>query len=1215
MSTPTLVRCLVSGFLVALILVAAPLSLGAEDGAEAAAAAPALSAFERWADACVAARSGGAPAPALEDGIRLARDRRAAMRDLMRDDPTAAVAHALPDGIRRALPPAVAALVEERVRGRGDIRVDRSSPHPAGVAPDRLPRIVSLGGRTYPAIVCGTRACDQDFLDVPLWGIAIDGVMVVAPSPLERVGSGDVPEAPRIEGGVFAREGGEIRRFADEATFEAYERRVLYPTGALPLAPQDLARLRARPAVGSVRPNRTWLERVNAERRAKGIPALRETDVPLAPHGREMVPSPVPSSAALFQAPLDLPSAVDNSKTKYFPPIRDQGSLGSCAAFAAAYYQLTTMTARARDWDAAAGGDTFRFSPKWVYTMKNGGENEGTYIDVNLDLVAEHGCATWAEFPYDGNYRAWCLNPAVWRAAIGRKTDPCVMLWDVDTDAGLAKLKALLAGGYVVTFATQPPYSYADWEKQQVRNDPDDPDDDAFVGKSICRYVRVKTAALHAMTIVGYNDHVWCDINGNGRVDAGEKGALRIANSWGNWEDGGFTWLAYDALRPVSAVSGFAPADKVAGFDGSVCYVATARASYTPGLLMKFTVLHPKRSDMKMLVGMGSTSETAPSASNQWNGEALYYDGGPYAFDGSTSSTIQGTFYLDVSNLGPAIGATKRYFLGMQDGSATPSTGSILSATLIDAWDGEREIATITPSANPGQFNPPTGVANASTAWCWVDYQLPAPAGTPSIEVVAPNGGEYFNPNGSNGFSLSVIWHADRVSIVNVDLLKGGARFKRLASGLPAARSLFKANISNTTASGDDFTVSVSSADPGGSAGDASDAPFTIDCPPAPQNVTVSPANVNLPAGAQQPYFAVVYDQWGAVMAPPPPITWSVDAGGGTIDGAGLLTAGDTAGAYRVEAKAGLVWSSVTVYIGTAVKPVVWVALKPGADRAYEGNRAAGAFEMRRAPAGPDPIAIGITLKGTASEGVDYDPVGTTVTIPGSAEKAEVVVHPRLDSLVEGDETVKLNVASASDYVTGKPSIATVLIVDAGAPVEITVPLAAGYTLIAPPLDAGTSLTAEGLAQQINAQGGTCTSVIAYDAATGAFVTHPAGTAVSNFDIEVGKGYFVRCAAAGTWRAGGFRFSAPAGALTLKAGYNLVGLPVEPSAPGTYTAEGATIEINAQGGGATQIIRYDETTGQFVTHPVGTALQNFTLELGRGYFVRCTKESVWTVSR
>jgi hypothetical protein len=179
---------------------------------------------------------------------------------------------------------------------------------------------------------------------------------------------------------------------------------------------------------------------------------------------------------------------------------------------------------------------------------------------------------------------------------------------------------------------------------------------------------------------------------------------------------------------------------------------------------------------------------------------------------------------------------------------------------------------------------------------------------------------------------------------------------------------------------------------------------------------------------------------------------------------------------------------------------------------------------------------------------------------------------------------------------------------------EIASTLTPGYNLIALPLTPQAPLTAEGLAQQINAQGGTCTSVIAYDSATGAFVTHPAGTAVSNFDVVTGRGYFVRCTAASTWRILGFRFNALSGDVPLTTGYTLVSLPVEPSAPRAYTAEAAAIEINAQGGGATQIIRYDETRGQFVTHPVGTAVENFSLELGRGYFVRCTNSSRWTIT-
>ena len=59
------------------------------------------------------------------------------------------------------------------------------------------------------------------------------------------------------------------------------------------------------------------------------------------------------------------------------------------------------------------------------------------------------------------------------------------------------------------------------------------------------------------MAIVGYNDNIWTDINNNDKVDAGEMGALKIVNSWGTgYCNGGFVWVAYDALNSVTSVNG-----------------------------------------------------------------------------------------------------------------------------------------------------------------------------------------------------------------------------------------------------------------------------------------------------------------------------------------------------------------------------------------------------------------------------------------------------------------------------------------------------------------------------------------------------------------------------------------------------------------------------------------------------------------------------------
>lgn len=71
-----------------------------------------------------------------------------------------------------------------------------------------------------------------------------------------------------------------------------------------------------------------------------------------------------------------------------------------------------------------------------------------------------------------------------------------------------------------------------------------------------CVY-RTFAADGHAMTVVGYNDEIWCDINGDGIAQDAEYGAFKVANSWGpSWGNSGFIWFSYDALNESSTVPG-----------------------------------------------------------------------------------------------------------------------------------------------------------------------------------------------------------------------------------------------------------------------------------------------------------------------------------------------------------------------------------------------------------------------------------------------------------------------------------------------------------------------------------------------------------------------------------------------------------------------------------------------------------------------------------
>ncbi|MCX7590704.1 MAG: hypothetical protein N2255_03655, partial [Kiritimatiellae bacterium] len=115
-----------------------------------------------------------------------------------------------------------------------------------------------------------------------------------------------------------------------------------------------------------VKPNQIGLLRLNEARRRRGERPLTPQEVGLVPLGREAEGGGAEALAEPSATPLEVP-AVDNSTLKYFPPIRSQGSLGSCAQFSAVYYTLPHMTAMARDWDAKNWGDSYRFSPKWTY--------------------------------------------------------------------------------------------------------------------------------------------------------------------------------------------------------------------------------------------------------------------------------------------------------------------------------------------------------------------------------------------------------------------------------------------------------------------------------------------------------------------------------------------------------------------------------------------------------------------------------------------------------------------------------------------------------------------------------------------------------------------------------------------------------------------------------------------------------------------------------
>ncbi|WP_435183624.1 pre-peptidase C-terminal domain-containing protein [Cylindrospermopsis raciborskii G7] len=76
-------------------------------------------------------------------------------------------------------------------------------------------------------------------------------------------------------------------------------------------------------------------------------------------------------------------------------------------------------------------------------------------------------------------------------------------------------------------------------------------------------------------------------------------------------------------------------------------------------------------------------------------------------------------------------------------------------------------------------------------------------------------------------------------------------------------------------------------------------------------------------------------------------------------------------------------------------------------------------------------LPVNYTIGGTATNGSDYNTIGTTVTFAAGSSTATVTVDPRPDTIGERDETVTLTVTSGSGYTVGTNGVVTAVITNA----------------------------------------------------------------------------------------------------------------------------------------------------------------------------------------
>ncbi len=402
-------------------------------------------------------------------------------------------------------------------------------------------------------------------------------------------------------------------------------------------------------------------------------------------------------------APADpLPAAVDNSATVWFPPIRNQGGLGSCVSFSHTYYAFTYLVAQSLNRDVrnnAVNND--KFSPKFPYNLSPGSDF----------ILFEYGAPTWQEWPYDGvDDKSIPQTAAIWRSAQTYRLSRLNQI-DSATEADLINLKQALANGHVLNTGTQ----ILQYMFSTLANDPATAADDALAGQQVV--IGQHTAGVdHEITIVGYNDDLWTDINGNGTVDNGEKGAFKIANSWGpSWSNSGFVWVAYDAVRNTKLITG-GPTPREYVFHSSTWM--TLRPTVVPKVMAEFTVNSAYRDRAYITLALGDTAATLPSSPRTLAVTAGWVSMWPsFSFDGS-HNPVDATMSFDVSDLVTDL-QPQRYFLKVQSQAA--GTPWIVKDFRLTDSSGAT-LAGYTGTTPAGGL--PQTVDN-STMYAWADYQLP----------------------------------------------------------------------------------------------------------------------------------------------------------------------------------------------------------------------------------------------------------------------------------------------------------------------------------------------------------------------------------------------------------------------------------------------------------------------------------------------------------
>lgn len=378
---------------------------------------------------------------------------------------------------------------------------------------------------------------------------------------------------------------------------------------------------------------------------------------------------PVHGQRVMFRArkPLptgeELPPSVDNSKTKYFPPIIDQMG-GSCAQAAGIGYMFTYEINRLLDRDASASLDN-RMSYQFAWNLLNDGEDQGGFVEQGLLLAKNFGIMNETDYGKHFYFK-WVSGYEKYVRAMRNRAETIYIYED---SVPLMKRYLYDAGdgspvGGILTFSGQA----TGWVF-----------DSHYEGPSLTGYhsllTTLATDGAHAMTIVGYDDTVsYTDSDGR-RHD----GAFIAINSWGSWwQDKGRFYLPYDFFRDPT-VKDIQLSSRVEGVKAT---------TYDPKVIIRLTVDYSSRDDLSYAVATSNDRDTKAPVSQHFISAFGNKGGDQPMAGGMFSSQIEMAF--DITRQAQASPDAKKYFLNIYRSifGKKKGEGRLVSLSAIDYRSG-----------------------------------------------------------------------------------------------------------------------------------------------------------------------------------------------------------------------------------------------------------------------------------------------------------------------------------------------------------------------------------------------------------------------------------------------------------------------------------------------------------------------------------------------